>query len=100
MTKSISCAIATTADNLATVNTAAEQMGWGPNSLTVPLYDANGNITHYGCHTWVDDSFTAVLDSQPDIKAMISIGYGESSQVTFSSLLARMGLTTEVQAPE
>ena len=39
------------------INALAEAYGCGPNNMSVPLYQDNDEVTHYGCHSFwrVDD---------------------------------------------
>lgn len=64
--KPISCALVIPAANLAEMNAIGEALGYGPGNISVPL-SANGldPATHYGCHTWAEQSFIDMLTAPP-----------------------------------
>lgn len=48
---------------LTQANALAEAMGFGPNNYTVPLSaDGSEPATHYGLHTWAEQSFVDMLE--------------------------------------
>ena len=47
------------------INALAESMGWGPDSLSVQLKDAEGN-DWYGSHSWVAPSVLDMLANPPE----------------------------------
>lgn len=60
-------------------NALAEALGYGPNNYTVPLSeDGTEPATHYGLHTWAQETFADMLTGagegiMPD--ALIEAGY-------------------------
>ena len=52
-------------EHLETINTFAEEFGWGPNSLSIPLVDQEGS-DWFGAHVWVSQSFLDLLESPPE----------------------------------
>ena len=47
----------------AEANALGEAMGWGPNNYSVPLSATGAEpATHYGLHTWVEDSFLTLIE--------------------------------------
>jgi hypothetical protein len=47
------------------INALAESLGWGPDSLSVQLKDAEGN-DWYGSHSWVAPGFLEMLADPPE----------------------------------
>lgn len=46
-------------------DTLAELLGYGPNSYSVPLSaDGTEPATHYGLHTWAEQSFLDMLSAE------------------------------------
>lgn len=61
-----SISIITPASEQETVNSALALLGYGPNTLTVPIIgdtSVAGNPTHYSCHWWADAETVSALDS-------------------------------------
>lgn len=44
-------------------NQYGESLGYGPENYSIPLLDANGEITHYGLHAWRDESFKEAVEA-------------------------------------
>lgn len=45
------------------INALAEAYGCGPNNTSVPLCNKDGEITHYGCHSfWRPDDYAEFTD--------------------------------------
>jgi len=62
MTALLSCVLIIPVAQQAEANALAEAMGWGPGSYSVPLSPTGTDpATHYGLHSWVDDSFVSML---------------------------------------
>ena len=53
MSYSLSAVLLIPAAHKDSINALAEQMGWGPNNLSIPL----NNGAWYGCHTWAAPAF-------------------------------------------
>lgn len=61
----LSCVLILPLDQVATGNAVSEAMGWGSPAYTIPLSaDGSKPATHYGLHTWSDEAFQAMLESQ------------------------------------
>lgn len=63
-----SLSIIATASERDTVNTALELLGYGPQTLTVPIFaetalDSTEPPTHFGCHWWTNAATVAALDA-------------------------------------
>ncbi|WP_443699181.1 hypothetical protein [Pseudomonas sp.] len=56
MTYSISCVLLIPAAQRDQINMLANSLGYGPDSLSVPLTKADGSAW-YGCHTWCGQLF-------------------------------------------
>jgi hypothetical protein len=53
-----------------------ETLGWGPNNFSVPLITIGSNeVTHYGLHAWVDDTFIAMLDDPTITQQLLDSGF-------------------------
>lgn len=66
MMRNISCALIIPAAHLAEINAIAESLEHGPDNISVPLSaDGHEPATHYGCHTWCDADFLALLADPP-----------------------------------
>lgn len=67
----LSCVLILPDAQVATGNAVGEAMGWGPSNYTVALSATGAEpATHYGLHTWVDESFKAFVESgtyQPEL---------------------------------
>ena len=51
-------------DQVATGNTVAEAMGWGPNNYSVALSaDGSEPATHYGLHAWAGNEFEQMVET-------------------------------------
>ena len=47
----------------AEANALGEAIGWGPNNYSVPLSATGAEpATHYGLHTWAEDSFLTLIE--------------------------------------
>jgi len=53
MSYSLSVVLIIPAAHKDAINALAEQLGWGPNNLSIPLNDGEW----YGCHTWAAPAF-------------------------------------------
>ena len=53
MTYSLSVVLLIPAAHKDAINALAEELGWGPDNLAIPLSDG----TWYGCHTWAAPAF-------------------------------------------
>lgn len=61
----LSCVLILPDDQVATGNAVSEAMGWGSPAYTIPLSaDGTEPASHYGLHTWSDEAFQAMLESQ------------------------------------
>ena len=62
----ISCALVIPAAHRTEMNVIGEALGYGPDNLSVPLSaDGAEPASHYGCHTWCDAEFIALLANPP-----------------------------------
>ena len=97
---------------LALINALAEAYGCGPNNITIPLC-TNGEVTHYGCHSFwrVDDyaqfssdalrnAFISQLDPdlQEPMQAAVAALYERTvlngdAQENWQAALQELGLT-------
>jgi hypothetical protein len=60
----LSCVLILPLDQVATGDTVAEAMGWGPDNYSVPLSaDGSEPATHYGLHAWTGDDFQTLIES-------------------------------------
>ena len=81
------------------INALAEQLGWGPNNLSIPLND----VEWYGCHTWATSGFmdhfaSAPAEAAATIAALIvSTKEGGSPAEHWAQALAENGMTQDVQ---
>lgn len=49
--------------DLAVMNALAEAYGCGPNNISVPLCNKDGEVTHYGCHApWRIEDYAEFTD--------------------------------------
>lgn len=61
----LSCVLILPDAQVATGNAVSEAMGWGLPAYTIPLSaDGTEPASHYGLHTWSDEAFQAMLESQ------------------------------------
>ena len=99
--KSISCALVIPAAHRVEMNAIGEALGYGPDNLSVPLSgDGAEPASHYGCHTWCDAEFIALLANPPPAYigsaalANLSAHYIENGFPgdTFETLLNQIGL--------
>lgn len=68
------------------INAIGEAYGVGPNSLSVKLVDATGNI-FWGCHSWWNvDDYAEFTD--PDKRALMFAAYPPEQQELFTVALA------------
>lgn len=97
----ISCALVIPAANRAEMNAIGEALGYGPDNLSVPLSSSGvDSATHYGCHTWCEQSFIDLLTTPPPeyaaspALANLTAHYVQDGipTETFNTLLAQMGL--------
>lgn len=60
----LSCVLILPIDQVATGDTVAEAMGWGPNNYSVALSaDGSEPATHYGLHAWAGDEFEQMVET-------------------------------------
>lgn len=97
----ISCALIIPASYRAEMNSIGEAVGYGPNSLSVPLSaDGSEPATHYACHTWCNQVFLDMLANPPaefsgsPALANLAVHYvqGGNPTETFSTALQNAGL--------
>jgi hypothetical protein len=61
MSYSLSVVLLIPAAHKDSINSLAEQLGWGPNNLSTPLSGG----TWFGCHTWADPEFLNEFSQAP-----------------------------------
>lgn len=56
------------------INALAEAYGCGPNNTSVPLCNKDGEITHYGCHSFwrIEDYAAFTGDAQENWQAALA----------------------------
>lgn len=60
------------AEHVAEINTLAESMGWGPDSLSVQLTDEAGQ-SWVGAHTMATPEFLELMDAQEPTEALTAL---------------------------
>jgi len=75
------------AAQVATGNTVAEAMGWGPNNYGVPLSaDGTEPATHFGLHAWASQGFRQMIETRfypPELG-------GAVTEAAFEAMLAAL----------
>ena len=78
------------------INALAEESGYGPDCITVPLVHTNGG-EWFGSHSWVAPEFLTDLGAAPPSAALaalvISVEEGGDPQTNWQATLAEHGLT-------
>lgn len=70
----------TPATDVAAVNARAEEFGYGPDSLSVPLVNTTDNSQWFGCHSYVNllEATPVLWSSIPELNVIV-IEYTEGS---------------------
>lgn len=97
MTYSISCVLLIPDAHRDDMNALAEEQGYGPDNLSVPLVKSDGT-KWWGCHTWCVQAFLDQLDdpqyaSEAMSALIISAIEGGDSASNWSNSLAENGLS-------
>lgn len=66
-----SCVLIVPADKKVAADLVAAEMGWGPESYTIPL-GAGGIITHYGARVDVSDEFVGWIKGSAPLPAAVA----------------------------
>jgi hypothetical protein len=97
MTYTLSVVLLIPAAHKDAINALADQLGWGPDNLAIPLSDA----TWFGCHTWATSGFMDHFASAPPeaaatIEALIvSTREGGSPAEHWAQALIENGLVVD-----
>ena len=84
---------------LALINALAEAYGCGPNNMSVPLC-TNGEVTHYGCHSfWRIEDYAAFTDdaARKVVIATLPPELQEAVNATIAALYERTVLHGDAQ---
>ena len=102
MTYSLSVVLLVPAAHRDAINALAEQLGWGPGNLSIPLSGG----TWYGCHTWPTPAFLDEFAVAPPEAAealaalVVSPLEGANPAEHWAQVLVDNGLTVDVADEE
>ena len=84
----LSCVLLLPVAQVATGNAVSEAMGWGSPAYTVALSPTGTEpATHYGLHTWSDEAFQAMLESQVYPPQLADAGITEAAYMAMLGAL-------------
>ena len=94
-TYDISLVLLIPAQHQPAINALAESLGWGPDSLSVQLKDAEGN-DWYGSHSWVAPGFLDMLANPPEGSPMDALAALKVSAIDGGDPLANWQAALEL----